>query len=438
MATKYLLINYGCDWKTIEAVGKCLPELDVVPALACTKHVYSSYQQCHIALRLAACYAFLGEHGVELKEGTPKSDKVGQELKEVAAKSNKVGQELKVGAPKSDKVGQELKEVAAKSDNAVFVCKLTLIIETIYPVDRSTFVVPSQQKEVLRILNLGRPLETASECECSRIIVVYQRLLQVNSLEDAQDVFRQRVTSIDLYTITGWTSVAEIFELSSAYHWPELPDRETRGGGLIRFPGRYVLPTAECVVIRGAPSPFPPLTSTQMEMYPSFENVMVLLESVVSGHKYIQIRERLAEKMEVIMFDPYRRNAYQAAVETFPCRYLLTHLKSQLSVLHLWAVFLQMFHRANHVAGLGQLHEPLEDVLLLRKVPLHCTPFLLAMALHHLGPLERLNRHQLPHSGIHGQFHLAINMTQHWYQHHLAINRHNIGTSTILLLTDTT
>nr|CAD7199565.1 unnamed protein product [Timema douglasi] len=34
-------------------------------------------------------------------------------------------------------------------------------------------------------------------------------------------------------------------------------------------------------------------------------NVMVLLESVVTGHKYIQIRERLAEKMEVIMFDPY-------------------------------------------------------------------------------------------------------------------------------------
>ncbi|XP_067011976.1 large ribosomal subunit protein bL33m isoform X1 [Anabrus simplex] len=34
-------------------------------------------------------------------------------------------------------------------------------------------------------------------------------------------------------------------------------------------------------------------------------SIMVLMESVVSGHKYTQIRERLADKLEVIRFDPY-------------------------------------------------------------------------------------------------------------------------------------
>nr|CAI5863696.1 unnamed protein product [Callosobruchus analis] len=32
---------------------------------------------------------------------------------------------------------------------------------------------------------------------------------------------------------------------------------------------------------------------------------MVQMESVVSGHTYNQIRERLADKLETIRFDPY-------------------------------------------------------------------------------------------------------------------------------------
>ncbi|XP_053608568.1 large ribosomal subunit protein bL33m [Plodia interpunctella] len=35
--------------------------------------------------------------------------------------------------------------------------------------------------------------------------------------------------------------------------------------------------------------------------------IMVLMESVVSGHKFIAIRERLADKMELLRFDPYIR-----------------------------------------------------------------------------------------------------------------------------------
>ncbi|KAI5642882.1 hypothetical protein NE865_05180 [Phthorimaea operculella] len=33
--------------------------------------------------------------------------------------------------------------------------------------------------------------------------------------------------------------------------------------------------------------------------------IMVLMESVVSGHKWIGLRERLADKLEIIRFDPY-------------------------------------------------------------------------------------------------------------------------------------
>ncbi|XP_049700188.2 large ribosomal subunit protein bL33m [Helicoverpa armigera] len=33
--------------------------------------------------------------------------------------------------------------------------------------------------------------------------------------------------------------------------------------------------------------------------------IMVLMESVVSGHQCIKIRERLADKLELIRFDPY-------------------------------------------------------------------------------------------------------------------------------------
>ncbi|XP_071441920.1 large ribosomal subunit protein bL33m [Hetaerina americana] len=35
------------------------------------------------------------------------------------------------------------------------------------------------------------------------------------------------------------------------------------------------------------------------------KNIMVLMESMVSGHKYITIRERLADKLEVVRFDPF-------------------------------------------------------------------------------------------------------------------------------------
>ncbi|XP_050344387.1 39S ribosomal protein L33, mitochondrial [Nymphalis io] len=35
------------------------------------------------------------------------------------------------------------------------------------------------------------------------------------------------------------------------------------------------------------------------------KHVMVLMESVVSGHKFNAIRERLADKLELIRYDPY-------------------------------------------------------------------------------------------------------------------------------------
>ncbi|KAI8431914.1 hypothetical protein MSG28_004463 [Choristoneura fumiferana] len=34
-------------------------------------------------------------------------------------------------------------------------------------------------------------------------------------------------------------------------------------------------------------------------------HIMVLMESMVSGHKFISIRERLADKLELLRFDPY-------------------------------------------------------------------------------------------------------------------------------------
>jgi len=45
---------------------------------------------------------------------------------------------------------------------------------------------------------------------------------------------------------------------------------------------------------------------------------MVMMESAVSGHKKIRIRERLADKLEVIAFDPYRKYASYVTL-------LLTH-----------------------------------------------------------------------------------------------------------------
>ncbi|KAH8376301.1 hypothetical protein KR200_000415 [Drosophila serrata] len=35
------------------------------------------------------------------------------------------------------------------------------------------------------------------------------------------------------------------------------------------------------------------------------KRIMVVLESVVSGHQYNAFRDRLAEKLEIIRFDPY-------------------------------------------------------------------------------------------------------------------------------------
>lgn len=39
-----------------------------------------------------------------------------------------------------------------------------------------------------------------------------------------------------------------------------------------------------------------------------YRNILVLLESVVSGHKYMVVRERLADKLEVAKFDPYGKS----------------------------------------------------------------------------------------------------------------------------------
>lgn len=39
---------------------------------------------------------------------------------------------------------------------------------------------------------------------------------------------------------------------------------------------------------------------------------MVLMESAVSGHKFITIRERLADKLELLRFDPYSEYCFIA------------------------------------------------------------------------------------------------------------------------------
>lgn len=46
---------------------------------------------------------------------------------------------------------------------------------------------------------------------------------------------------------------------------------------------------------------------------------MVMMESAVSGHKRIRIRERLADKLEVITFDPYSKYASCATVPLTIC-----------------------------------------------------------------------------------------------------------------------
>ncbi|ETN62351.1 mitochondrial ribosomal protein, L33 [Anopheles darlingi] len=35
------------------------------------------------------------------------------------------------------------------------------------------------------------------------------------------------------------------------------------------------------------------------------KNILVLMESAVSGHQFTAIRERLADKLEMLRFDPY-------------------------------------------------------------------------------------------------------------------------------------
>lgn len=36
-------------------------------------------------------------------------------------------------------------------------------------------------------------------------------------------------------------------------------------------------------------------------------NILVLMESAVSGHQYMRIRERLGDKLEETRFDPYSK-----------------------------------------------------------------------------------------------------------------------------------
>ncbi|XP_045774187.1 39S ribosomal protein L33, mitochondrial [Maniola jurtina] len=35
------------------------------------------------------------------------------------------------------------------------------------------------------------------------------------------------------------------------------------------------------------------------------KNIMVMMESIVSGHRFNTVRERLADKLELIRFDPF-------------------------------------------------------------------------------------------------------------------------------------
>ncbi|XP_039756945.1 39S ribosomal protein L33, mitochondrial [Pararge aegeria] len=35
------------------------------------------------------------------------------------------------------------------------------------------------------------------------------------------------------------------------------------------------------------------------------KNIMVMMESIVTGHKFNTVRERLADKLELIRFDPF-------------------------------------------------------------------------------------------------------------------------------------
>ncbi|CAK9797768.1 39S ribosomal protein L33, mitochondrial [Anthophora quadrimaculata] len=71
------------------------------------------------------------------------------------------------------------------------------------------------------------------------------------------------------------------------------------------------------------------------------KHILVVIESVASGHKRVILRERLAEKLEKIMFDPYgSRNRYwlrlpmevvgDRGAEGRLCRYLSTGSRGTL------------------------------------------------------------------------------------------------------------
>lgn len=40
-------------------------------------------------------------------------------------------------------------------------------------------------------------------------------------------------------------------------------------------------------------------------IYLIFRKILVLVESIASGHKLIRIRDRVADKLEEVYFDPY-------------------------------------------------------------------------------------------------------------------------------------
>jgi hypothetical protein len=66
-----------------------------------------------------------------------------------------------------------------------------------------------------------------------------------------------------------------------------------------------------------------------------------MMESAVSGHKKIKIRERLADKLEVIAFDPYSKYSSCVALlltHTFSWHKLLGSTQKQIRTT--WSLFL--------------------------------------------------------------------------------------------------
>lgn len=45
---------------------------------------------------------------------------------------------------------------------------------------------------------------------------------------------------------------------------------------------------------------------------------MVMMESAVSGHTFVTIRERLADKVEVLRFDPFSEYRFEDASKSTP------------------------------------------------------------------------------------------------------------------------